>query len=209
MREYTDEEADILVVDYNINREDLLPSEKAKAYKLKLDAMKRQGARTDLTSLQNGEKLVGRTSVKMMSEQVNENVTSIQRYVRLTKLIPSLLDQVDSGTLKFVPAADFISHLSEKEQTYLLMVMERDEVSPSVGQAKRLKELSAEGKLENNIIDLVMGEEKPLERKVTLDGNWVKRRFPQSMTPQQIKERINKALDLLERTERRKQDQSR
>jgi ParB family chromosome partitioning protein len=119
------------------------------------------------------------------------------------------MEQVDSGRLKFVPAADFISHLSEKEQTYLLMVMERDEVSPSVGQAKRLKEISAEGKLENNIIDIIMREEKPLERKVTLDGNWVKRRFPQSMTPQQIMERINKALDLLERTERRKQEQSR
>lgn len=145
----------------------------------------------------------------MLSEQVNENVTSIQRYVRLTKLIPPLMEQVDAGKLKFVPAADFISHLSEKEQTYLLMVMERDEVSPSVGQAKRLKEISAEGKLENNIIDIIMREEKPLERKVTLDGNWVKRRFPQSMTPQQIMERINKALDLLERTERRKQEQSR
>ena len=209
VREYTDEEADILVVDYNINREDLLPSEKAKAYKLKLDAMKRQAGRPSKNALQNGEDFRGRYSVALLSEQVNENVTSIQRYVRLTKLILPLMEQVDSGKLKFVPAADFISHLSEKEQTYLLMVMERDEVSPSVGQAKRLKEISAEGKLENNIIDVIMREEKPLERKVTLDGNWVKRRFPQSMTPQQIMERINKALDLLERTERRKQEQSR
>lgn len=210
VREYTDEEADILVVDYNINREDLLPSEKAKAYKLKLDAMKRQAGRPSKNALQNGEDFRGRYSVALLSEQVNENVTSIQRYIRLTKLIPPLIEQVDSGKLKFVPAADFISHLSEKEQTYLLMVMERDEVSPSVGQAKRMKEISAEGKLENNIIDIIMREEKPLERKVTLDGNWVKRHFPQSMTPQQIMERINKALDLLERTElRRKQEQSR
>ena len=209
VREYTDEEADILVVDFNINREDLMPSEKAKAYKLWLDAHKQQGARTDLTSLQNGEKLRGKFSVQLLSEQVNENVTTIQRYVRLTKLIPVLLEQVDSGKLKLVPAADYISHLTEKEQTYLALVMERDEVSPSVGQAKRMKELSAEGKLEDNIIDLVMREEKPLERKVTLDGKWVQRRFPRHMTPQQIMDRINKALDLLERSERRKQEQSR
>jgi len=209
VREYTDEEADILVVDYNINREDLLPSEKAKAYKLKLDAMSRQGIRVDLTSDQLGPKFPRQRSNELLAEQVSESKTQIQRYVRLNKLVAPLLEQVDSGKLKFVPAADFISHLSEKEQTYLLMVMERDEVSPSVGQAKRLKEISAEGKLENNIIDIIMREEKPLERKVTLDGNWVKRRFPQSMTPQQIMERINKALDLLERTERRKQEQSR
>ena len=209
VREYTDEEADILVVDYNINREDLLPSEKAKAYKLKLDAMSRQGIRVDLTSDQVGPKFSRQRSNELLAEQVSESKTQIQRYVRLNRLIAPLLEQVDSGNLKFVPAADFISHLSEKEQTYLLMVMERDEVSPSVGQAKRLKELSSEGKLENNIIDLIMREEKPLERKVTLDGNWVKRRFPQGMTPQQIMERINKALDLLERTERRKQEQSR
>ena len=209
VREYTDEEADILVVDFNINREDLMPSEKAKAYKLWLDAHKQQGARTDLTSLQNGEKLRGKFSVQLLSEQVNENVTTIQRYVRLTKLIPVLLEQVDSGKLKLVPAADYISHLAEKEQTYLALVMERDEVSPSVGQAKRMKELSAEGKLEDNIIDLLMREEKPLEHKITLDGKWVQKRFPKHMTPQQIKDRINKALDLLERSERRKQEQSR
>ena len=152
-----------------------------------------------LTSAQLGQKLEGRYSVQILAEQVSESRMQIQRYIRLNHLIQPLMDQVDAGKLKFVPAADFISHLSEKEQTYLLMVMERDEVSPSVGQAKRLKEISAEGKLENNIIDLIMREEKPLERKVTLDGNWVKRRFPQSMTPQQIMERINKALDLLER----------
>ena len=209
VREYTDEEADILVVDFNINREDLMPSEKAKAYKLWLDAHKPPGARTDLTSLQNGEKLRGKFSVQLLSEQVNENVTTIQRYVRLTKLIPVLLEQVDSGKLKLVPAADYISHLTEKEQTYLALVMERDEVSPSVGQAKRMKEPSAEGKLEDNIIDLLMREEKPLEHKITLDGKWVQKRFPKHMTPQQIKDRINKALDLLERSERRKQEQSR
>ena len=162
VREYSDEDADILVVDYNINRENLLPSEKTKAYKLKLDAMKRQAGRPSKNSAQVGQNFQGRFSVELLAEQVNESRMQIQRYVRLNKLIPPLLDAVDAGTLKFVPAADFLSHLSEKEQTYLLLVMERDEVSPSLGQAQRLKQLSAEGKLENNIIDLIMREEKPL-----------------------------------------------
>ena len=168
VRNYSDEEADILVVDYNINREDLLPSEKAKAYKLKLDAMKRQGQKRVGTSPQNGEKLKENYSVSILGEQVKESATQIQRYVRLNLLIPPLVEAVDKGFLKLAPAADFLSHLSEKEQTYLLLVMERDEVSPSLGQAQRLKQLSGEGKLENNIIDLIMREEKPLERKVTL-----------------------------------------
>ena len=142
VRNYSDEEADILVVDYNINREDLLPSEKAKAYKLKLDAMKRQGQRTDLTSDQVGPMLTGVRTNQVLAEQVSDSKTQVQRYIRLNKLIPPLLEAVDSGTVKFVPAADFLSHLSEKEQTYLLLVMERDEVSPSLGQAQRLKQLS-------------------------------------------------------------------
>ena len=154
VRNYSDEEADILVVDYNINREDLLPSEKAKAYKLKLDAMKRQ-----------------------------------------------------AGTLKFVPAADFLSHLSEKEQTYLLLVMERDEVSPSLGQAQRLKQLSGEGKLENNIIDLIMREEKPLERKVTIRNDGLQKYFPASYTPKQMEDVIIKLLEGWHR--KRQQEQSR
>ena len=207
VRNYSDEDADILVVDYNINRENLLPSEKAKAYKLKLDAMKRQGARTDLTSLQNGEKLNRMTSVKILAEQAEDNVTAIQRYIRLTNLIPSLMEAVDAGKLKFVPAADYISHLTEKEQTYLQFLMERDEVSPSVDQAQRLKQISAEGKLENNIIDLIMREEKPLERKVTLRNDRLQKYFPASYTPKQMEEVIIKLLEGWHR--RRQQEQTR
>ena len=207
VRNYSDEDADILVVDYNINRENLLPSEKAKAYKLKLDAMKRQGARTDLTSLQNGEKLNRMTSVKILAEQAEDNVTAIQRYIRLTNLIPPLMEAVDAGKLKFVPAADYISHLTEKEQTYLQFLMERDEVSPSVDQAQRLKQISAEGKLENNIIDLIMREEKPLERKVTLRNDRLQKYFPPSYTPKQMEEVIIKLLDGWHR--RRQQEQAR
>ena len=207
VRDYSDEDADILVVDYNINRENLLPSEKAKAYKLKLDAMKRQGARTDLTSLQNGEKLNRMTSVKILAEQAEDNVTAIQRYIRLTNLIPPLMEAVDAGKLKFVPAADYISHLTEKEQTYLQFLMERDEVSPSVDQAQRLKQISAEGKLENNIIDLIMREEKPLERKVTLRNDRLQKYFPASYTPKQMEEVIIKLLEGWYR--RRQQEQAR
>ncbi|MFR1422485.1 MAG: ParB/RepB/Spo0J family partition protein [Dysosmobacter sp.] len=207
VRNYSDEEADILVVDYNINREDLLPSEKAKAYKLKLDAMKRQGQRTDLTSGQLGQKLKGHSSIDLLADQVDESRKQVQRYVRLNKLIPPLLDAVDAGTLKFVPAADFLSHLSEKEQTYLLLVMERDEVSPSLGQAQRLKQLSGEEKLENNIIDLIMREEKPLERKVTIRNDRLQKYFPASYTPEQMEDVIIKLLEGWHR--KRQQEQAR
>jgi len=207
VRNYSDEEADILVVDYNINREDLLPSEKAKAYKLKLDAMKRQGQRTDLTSDQVGPMLMGVRTNQVLAEQVSDSKTQVQRYIRLNKLIPPLLEAVDSGTVKFVPAADFLSHLSEKEQTYLLLVMERDEVSPSLGQAQRLKQLSSEGKLENNIIDLIMREEKPLERKVTIRNDRLQKYFPASYTPKQMEDVIIKLLEGWHR--KRQQEMSR
>ena len=207
VRNYSDEEADILVVDYNINREDLLPSEKAKAYKLKLDAMKRQGQKRVGTSPQNGEKLKENYSVSILGEQVKESATQIQRYVRLNLLIPPLVEAVDKGFLKLAPTADFLSHLSEKEQTYLLLVMERDEVSPSLGQAQRLKRLSGEGKLENNIIDLIMREEKPLERKVTIRNDRLQKYFPSSYTPKQMEDVIIKLLEGWHR--KRQQEQSR
>ena len=207
VRNYSDEEADILVVDYNINREDLLPSEKAKAYKLKLDAMKRQGQKRVGTSPQNGEKLKENYSVSILGEQVKESATQIQRYVRLNLLIPPLVEAVDKGFLKLAPAADFLSHLSEKEQTYLLLVMERDEVSPSLGQAQRLKQLSGEGKLENNIIDLIMREEKPLERKVTIRNDRLQKFFPASYTPKQMEDVIIKLLEGWHR--KRQQEQAR
>ena len=207
VRDYSDEDADILVVDYNINRENLLPSEKAKAYKLKLDAMKRQGARTDLTSDQLGPMLSGVRTNQVLAEQVSDSKTQVQRYIRLTNLIPPLMEAVDAGKLKFVPAADYISHLTEKEQTYLQFLMERDEVSPSVDQAQRLKQISAEGKLENNIIDLIMREEKPLERKVTLRNDRLQKYFPPSYTPKQMEEVIIKLLEGWHR--RRQQEQAR
>ena len=207
VREYTDEQADILVVDYNINREDLLPSEKARAYKLKLDAMKRQAGRPSKNSLQVEENFQGKFSVQILAEQANENVSAIQRYVRLTKLIPPLLAKVDDGTLKFIPASDYISHLSEKEQTYLAFIMERDEAAPSLDQAKRMKQISEQGKLTEEVMDVIMREEKPLERKVTIRDDRLKRFFPKSYTPQQIEDVIMKLLEGWYR--RRQQEQAR
>ena len=207
VRDYSDEDADILVVDYNINRENLLPSEKAKAYKLKLDAMKRQAGRPAKNGGQFGPHSLQGKSKEILAEQVKESATQVQRFMNLNKLIPPLMEAVDTGKLKFVPAADYISHLTEKEQTYLQFLMERDEVSPSVDQAQRLKQISAEGKLENNIIDLIMREEKPLERKVTLRNDRLQKYFPASYTPKQMEEVIIKLLEGWHR--RRQQEQAR
>ena len=203
VRELSDDEAVIAMVDANLQRETILPSEKAFAYKMKLDAIKHQG----VTSAQVGQNFEGRFSVEILAEQVNESRMQIQRYIRLTNLIPPLMEAVDAGKLKFVPAADYISHLTEKEQTYLQFLMERDEVSPSVDQAQRLKQISAEGKLENNIIDLIMREEKPLERKVTLRNDRLQKYFPASYTPKQMEEVIIKLLEGWHR--RRQQEQTR
>lgn len=207
VRQYTDEEADILVADYNITREDLLPSEKARAYKLKLDAMKRQAGRPANNSLQVGENLKGKFSVQILAEQIEENVTTIQRYVRLNNLVPPLIAAVDNGTLKLTPAADYISHLTEKEQTYLAYVMERDEASPSLKQAQRLKEFSAGGKLQESTIDAIMSEEKPFEPKVVFKQDKLQKYFPKSYTPQQMEDVILKLLDSWHR--KRQMEQSR
>ena len=203
VREYTDDEADILVVDYNITREDLLPSEKAKAYSLKLEVMKRQAGRPSKNSLQVGENFRGKFSVQILSEQVGENVTHIQRYIRLTKLISPLLAQVDNGILKVTPAADYISHLSEKEQAALLVIMERDEMAPSLGQARRLKELSEEGKLDSSAMEVILREDKPVTRKVTLKNDRLQKYFPPSYTPKQIEDLIIKLLDQWQRKKQR------
>ena len=204
VREYSDEDADILVVDYNIHRDDLLPSEKARAYKLRLDAMKRKAGRPSKNSCLVGTNL---RADALLAEKADDSARQIQRYIRLNNLIPNLLAQVDSGTLKLVPAAESISYMAEKEQIYLAMVMERDEVSPSMDQAKRLKQLSAEGKLAENIIDLIMREEKPLERKVTLRNDKLERYFPKSYTPKQMEDVILKLLEGWQR--KRQQEQAR
>lgn len=207
VREYSDEEADILVADYNITREDLLPSEKARAYKLKLDAMKRQAGRPLKNAIQNGEDFKGKYSVQILAEQVEESATQIQRFVRLNHLIPPLLERVDSKKLNLSLSADYLSHLTEKEQTYLVYVMERDEVSPSMNQAQRLKQFSGEGRLQEENIDIIMSDEKPFEVKVVLKHDRLKKYFPNDFTPQQMENVIIKLLESWHR--KRQQEQSR
>ncbi|MBQ7757661.1 ParB/RepB/Spo0J family partition protein [Anaerotignum sp.] len=200
IKNLTDDEAIILMVDSNLQREELLPSEKAFAYKLKLDAMKRQGERSDLTSSPLAKKL----SAESLGEQLGESKDQIYRYIRLTELTPDLLELVDEKKISFRPAVE-LSYLTKEEQRILYDVIDTDEVFPSIKQAQDLRHYSKEGRFNADIVTVILNQEKPLEHKITLDGNWVRKRFPKTMTPQQIKDRINKALDLLEKTERLKQ----
>lgn len=199
IKNLTDDEAIILMVDSNLQREELLPSEKAFAYKLKLDAMKRQGAK--ITS----RPLVGRLeTADIIGEEAGESGRQVQRYIRLTELTPDLLELVDEKKIAFRPAVE-LSYLTQDEQRILYDVIDSDEVFPSIKQAQDLRHYSKEGRFNADIVTVILNQEKPIEHKITLDGNWVRKRFPKSMTPQQIKDRINKALDLLEKTERQKQ----
>ena len=201
IKNLTDDEAIILMVDSNLQREELLPSEKAFAYKLKLDAMKRQGMRNDLTLSPMATKL---DSAAELGKQSGESRDQVFRYVRLTELTPDLLELVDEKKIAFRPAVE-LSYLTKEEQQILYEVIDTDEVFPSIKQAQDLRHYSKQGRFNADIVTVILNQEKPLEHKITLDGNWVRKRFPKTMTPQQIKDRINKALDLLEKTERIKQ----
>lgn len=202
VREYDDATADVLISDYNITREDLLPSERARAYALWMDGMRRQGQRsTSLqieekleqgsasTSLQNEEKLVGKLSVELLAEQVQENVSTVQRYIRLTHLIPALLDRVDEKKLGFIPAADYLYKLTEKEQVMLEMVMVQEQVSPSVDQAQQLKRMSEAGELTEAVLRQIMAK-KAKEKKVVLKETSLGEYFPPSYTPKQMEDVI-------------------
>ena len=187
VREYDDATADVLISDYNITREDLLPSERARAYALWMDGMRRQGQRS--TSLQIEEKLVGKLSVELLAEQVQENVSTVQRYIRLTHLIPALLDRVDEKKLGFIPAADYLHKLTEKEQVMLEMVMAQEQVSPSVDQAQQLKRLSEAGELTEAALRQIMAK-KAKEKKVVLKETSLGEYFPPSYTPKQMEDVI-------------------
>ena len=200
VRELDNDEAIILMVDANLQREEILPSERAFAYKLKLEAMKRQGARNDLTS----RPLVGKSeTADIIGEETGESGRQIQRYIRLTELIPKLLELVDEKLLAFRPAVE-VSYLTKDEQEYLLESIQLNECTPSLSQAMRLKKFSQEGRLSLDVVEAIVSEEKPVERKLVLDGKWVTKHFSKEMTPKEIMERINKALKLLEQTEKRK-----
>ena len=195
VRDLTDDEATILMVDSNLQREHLLYSEKAWAYRMKLEAMKRQGKRTDLTCAQLGHKLGDRKKSKdILAEQTGESRNQIQRYIRLTYLNPDLLDYADKGKLAFNAAVE-VSYLTPEEQCWLCDLMEQDDAAPSLKQASRMKQFSKEGKLSLEVIEAILSEEKPVEAKVTLKGDKLRKYFPKSYTPRQMEETIVKLLE--------------
>ena len=195
VRDIDDDTATILVVDGNIQRETILPSEKAMAYKMKLEALKRQGARTDLTCSQVGNKLDRRKSSDILAEKSNDSKNQIYRYIRLTELVPQLLQMVDDKAIAFNPAVE-LSYLPKELQTELLDVMQAEECTPSLSQAQRMKAAAQEGKLGRNGMELVMREEKPQQNNITIKGKKLDKYFPKDFTPAQKEERIIKALDL-------------
>lgn len=203
VREMDDDTAILLMVDSNLQREELLPSEKAFAYKMKLDAIKRQGQRTDLTSGQIVQK--SKFSVQIVGEQAGENYKQVQRYIRLTNLIPDLLDRVDNKTMAFNAAVE-VSYLTEQEQIMLCDAIEREECTPNLSQAKRLKQYSQDSKLDENVMDAIMTEEKPIEDKLVLKGDVLAKYFPKTYTPSQKQKIIVKLLEDWHKRQLRQQE---
>jgi ParB family chromosome partitioning protein len=196
VRNLDDDAATIIMVDSNLQRENILPSERAFAFKLKLDAIKRQGERTDLTCTQLGHKLnEGKKSVEIVAEQAGSSRNQIQRFIRLTELIPELLDMVDDKKIAFNPAVE-LSYLKPEEQRNLLEAMDMEQATPSLSQAQRLKKFSAEGKCTLEAMCAIMSEEKKGELdKVTLSSDKLRKYFPKSYTPQKMEETILKLLE--------------
>lgn len=204
VREMDDDTAILLMVDSNLQREELLPSEKAFAYKMKLDAMKRQGQRTDLTSSQIGMKSP-KQSLDIIGEQTGDSRNTIHRYIRLTYLVPDMLDRVDNKTMAFNAAVE-VSYLTEPEQLMLCDAIEREECTPNLSQAKRLKQYSQDGKLDENVMDAIMTEEKPIEDKLVLKGDVLAKYFPKTYTPSQKQKIIVKLLEDWHKRQLRQQE---
>lgn len=208
IRELDDDAATIIMVDSNLQRESLLFSERAFAYKMKLEAMKRQAGRP---SKENGGQLdphfLKGKSRDILADQTGESAKQISRYLRLTELIPELLDMVDAKKIAFNPAVE-LSYLNKEEQALLLDAMAKEEATPSLSQAQRLKKYSQEGKLSADVMDAIMSAEKKGELdKVTLTGDKIKKYFPKSYTPQQMEATIIKLLEGWAR--KRQQEQER
>ena len=208
IRTMTDDEAILVMVDSNLQREQILPSEKAFAYKMKLDAMKRQGRRTDLTSGQIGPKLQGTRTNQLLAEQTGDSVKQVQRYIRLTHLVRPILDMVDQNRFAFNAAVE-ISYLPEEHQNTLLEAMDYAQVSPSLAQARRIRAFSDSGKLDANVLDAILSEEKPLERKVTLRGDKLQKFFPSNYTPLQMEKVITQLLEDWSRKQKERNDHGR
>jgi len=204
VRNLTDDEATIIMVDSNLQRETILPSEKAFAYKMKLEAMKRQGQRSDLTSTPLEPKLKGSRSNEELAASSPDSRSQIQRYIRLTELIPSVLDMVDSGKIAFRPAVE-LSYLSKEQQQSLYDTMECEDCTPSLAQAIKMKEFSRDGKLTEEVILSIMQEEKPNQREqFKMPKERISKYFAPGTPAQKIEDTIIKALELYRRRERQR-----
>ena len=205
VRELDDDAAAILVVDSNLQREDLLPSERAFAYKLKLEALRHQGERTDLTSRQVVGKL---EAADIIGEDTGESGRQVQRYIRLTELIPPLLDMVDERKIAFNPAYE-LSFLTKDEQTMLLDAMDSEQATPSLSQAQRLKQFSQRGELDAAVMRAIMSEEKKEVERITLKGDTLRKYFPASYTPKRMEETIIKLLEQWQKQQKRRREAER
>ena len=204
VREMSDDAAVILMVDSNLQREHILPSERAFAYKMKLDALKNQGARSDLTSGQIVQK--SKLSIERVAEDAGEGYKTVQRFIRLTNLIPELLDMVDEKKISLNPAVE-LSYLDEKQQRDFLEAMNDTQNAPSLSQAIRLKKLAQEGKFTYEAAFAVMGEAKKDELdKVVIKNDTLKKYFPRSYTPKQMEDTIIKLLEQWQRKQQRQQE---
>ena len=204
VRDMSDDEAIIAMVDANLQRENILPSERAFAYKMKLEAIKRQGARTDLTSMQVAQKL----SVEMVGDAAGISKDQVRRYIRLTELIPPILDMVDGVAerkISFNPAVE-LSYLTLSEQTMLLDAMEAQEATPSLSQAQRLKKFSQQGKLSEDVMTAILSEEKKEVDRITLTTTTLSKYFPKSYTPKKMEETIIKLLEQWQRKRQHEQE---
>ena len=201
VRNLTDDEATIIMVDSNLQREKVLPSEKAFAYKMKLDAMKRQGQRTDLTSTPVEQKL-SKYSVEILGEAVGESRSQIQRYIRLTELITPILDMVDEGKIAMRPAVE-LSYLPKEQQQALFDTMELEDCTPSHAQAIKMRKFAEAGKLNEDVILSIMTEEKPNQvEQFKIPKKRIDKYFSPGTTPKQMEDTIIKALELYRRRER-------
>lgn len=194
VREMNDDEAIICMVESNHQRENILPSERAFSYKMQLEAMKRQGQRSDLTCAPVEHKSTGQKARDIVAEKNGDTREQVRRYVRLTELISPLLEMVDDKRIAFRPAVE-LSYLPKELQTELLDVIAAEECTPSLSQAMRMKQAAQEGKLDRNGMELVMREEKPQQNNITIKGKKLDKYFPKDFTPAQKEERIIKALD--------------
>ena len=206
VRDLDDDAATIIMVDSNLQRESLLPSERAFAYKMKLEAMKHQGERVDLTCAQVGHKSDGRKSRDILAEQVGQSKNQIQRFIRLTELIPELLDMVDEKKIALNPAYE-LSFLKKEEQVDLLDAMDSEQATPSLSQAQRLKKYSQEGHLTLDMMRVIMSEEKKSDLdRVTFTSDTLRKYFPKSYTPARMQETIIKLLEQWQKKRQRDQE---